>query len=71
MKSKQRGEEGCGRKDNFVVAPKSLEKSEQMLRVKEAQLLEALSRHRSLEEQASILRETRLACADLPLCLDS
>lgn len=51
---------------NFVVAAKSLEEHKGAFRVKEAQLLEAVNCHRSLEEQtSSIIRETRLDCADL------
>lgn len=50
---------------------KSLEEREGALRMKEAQLLEALNHRQSLEEQTSmIIRETRLVSADLHQRLD-
>lgn len=38
-------------KDNFTLATKSMEECEGTMGVKEAQLLKALDRHRSLEVQ--------------------
>lgn len=50
--------------DNFAMAAKSLER-EGTLRVKEAHLLEALDRHRSLEVQTTEkMRELRLLSTD-------
>lgn len=53
------------------MAAKSLEEREGALRVKEAQILEALNHHQSLKKQSSsIIRETRLVSADLRQRLD-
>lgn len=58
--------------DNFAVVAKILEEREATLRVKEAQLLEFLDHHRSLEGQTTAeMRELQLIAADLQQCFDT
>lgn len=58
--------------DNFAVVAKILEEREATLRVKEAQLLEFLDHHRSLEGRTMAkMRELQLIAADLQQCFDA